>query len=344
MLNLSIVVPCYNEEEVLGETGPRLIGLLEALRGRGKISNRSRIYFVDDGSSDGTWNLISKLSSAYPQIQGIKLSRNRGHQNALLAGLFTADGDAVVTVDADLQDDLAAIEEMVDAHIKGADIVFGVRKKREMDTAFKRLTAEWYYRLLHAMGVEIVFNHADYRLMSRRTIAALKDHNEVNLFLRGIIPQLGFPSAIVYYDRGERFAGTSKYPIRKMLAFALEGITSFSAFPLRLITILGFSVSIFSFLVIIWALWVRLFTSASVPGWASTILPIYFLGGVQLLCLGIIGEYMAKIYMETKRRPRFLIEKIASHQGDENASSESGVTEAGTGRPGAAASSAFLQR
>lgn len=312
MIDLSIVVPCYNEQEVIEETVRRLLQILGTLQAEGKIDERSQIVLVDDGSVDRTWPLIVELAGRHREIEGIKLSRNRGHQNALIAGLFTADGDAVVSVDADLQDDLAAIREMVEAHANGADIVYGVRRRRDNDTFFKRWTAEWYYRLLSVMGVENVFNHADYRLMSRRALTALREYGEVNMFLRGIVPQLGFPSAIVYYDRRERHAGVSKYPIRKMLAFAVEGITSFSAFPLRLITTLGFTVSLVSFGVILWALSVRFLTSASVPGWASTVLPIYFLGGVQLLCLGIIGEYLAKIYMETKRRPRFVIEQLVS--------------------------------
>jgi glycosyltransferase involved in cell wall biosynthesis len=308
--DLSIVIPCYNEEQVVGETARRVAALLTELRERGKIGAGSCVYFVDDGSRDRTWRLIEDLAATHWFIRGIKLAHNRGHQNALLAGLLTAEGDIVISVDADLQDDLAAVEAMIDAHGAGADIVYGVRRKRASDTVFKRFTAEGYYRLLAWMGVEIVFNHADYRLMSRRTIEALRDYGEVNLFLRGIIPQLGFASSMVYYDRGERFAGESKYPLRKMLAFAVEGITSFSTAPLRMITGLGMLISLVSFGITLWAIGVRLFTSQAVPGWASTVVPMYFLGGIQLLCVGIIGEYMAKVYMETKRRPRFAIEKI----------------------------------
>jgi glycosyltransferase involved in cell wall biosynthesis len=311
MTLLSIVVPCYNEQEVLPETAKRLLVSIEHLQAKGKISGNSHVLFVDDGSRDETWMIIERLAAAHPTIRGIKLSRNRGHQNALLAGLYSATGDIVISIDADLQDDLAAIEHMVDAHRAGADVVYGVRIQRDSDTIFKRLSAECYYRLLAFMGVEIVFNHADYRLLSRRVIESLKRFGETNLFLRGIIPQLGYPSSVVYYERAERFAGESKYPVRKMLAFAWEGITSFSAAPLRLITGLGVLVSICSFAFILWAIWIRLFTDSAVPGWASTVLPIYLIGGVHLLCVGIVGEYLAKIYLETKRRPHFLIERTS---------------------------------
>ena len=264
---------------------------------------------VDDGSRDRTWALIEAAAQASPLVTGLKLSRNRGHQAALMAGLMNADADAVISVDADLQDDLAAIEAMVDAHAGGADVVYGVRRRRDADTFLKRTSAEAYYRLLNLLGVEVVFNHADYRLLSRRVLAALASYRESNLFLRGIIPQLGFPSAIVTYDRAERFAGESKYPLRKMLSFAWQGVTSFSAAPLRLITTIGVLVSAGSFGVAAWALWLRLFTSDAVPGWTSTVVPMYFLGGVQLLCIGIIGEYLAKIYLEVKRRPAYFVEQ-----------------------------------
>lgn len=309
MIALSIVVPCYNEQEVLPETIKRLVDLLDRMISQNTISPESEIVFVDDGSSDETWEVIRRHSEQQSLVNGIKLSRNRGHQTALVAGLIGAGGDAVISVDADLQDDLSAIEKMIDAHRKGADIVYGVRKRRDTDTFFKRFTAEGYYRLLAKMGVDIVHNHADYRLLSRRAVDSLVQFGERNLFLRGIIPQLGYPSAIVYYDRAERFAGESKYPLHKMLAFAWQGITSFSAAPLRAITGIGVIISIGSFLVAAWALSIRLFTDASVPGWASTVVPMYFLGGVQLLCIGIIGEYMAKIYLETKRRPPFFVEE-----------------------------------
>jgi glycosyltransferase involved in cell wall biosynthesis len=311
-VDLCIVVPCYNEEGVLPETARRLSVLWNRLIGEGRISPESQVCFVDDGSRDGTWGLIESLAEEHGFIRGIKLSRNQGHQNALLAGLFDTREEVVVSIDADLQDDLGAMEEMLDRYVQGCDVVYGVRKNRASDTFFKRFTAELYYRLLRVMGIETVFNHADYRLLSRRAIEALRDFSEVNLFLRGIIPKLGFSSAIVYYDRMERFAGESKYPLKKMLALAWQGITSFSAVPLRMITVMGLLVSAASFAVTIWVLWVRLFTSEAIPGWASTALPIYFLGGVQLLSLGIIGEYVAKTYLEAKRRPRFFVERKTS--------------------------------
>lgn len=313
MTLLSIVVPCYNEQEVLPETAKRLLAVIERLQHQDKVSAHSHVLLVDDGSRDETWMIIEGLAANHTAIRGIGLSRNRGHQIALLAGLLSAAGDVVVSVDADLQDDLNAIEQMVDAHKAGADVVYGVRRRRDRDTVFKRLSAEVYYRLLESMGVEIVFNHADYRLLSRRVIDALRQFGENNLFLRGIIPQLGFRSAIVYYDRAERFAGESKYPLGKMIAFAWEGITSFSTAPLRLITGLGILISLGSFAVTMWALGIRLFTDDAVPGWASTVVPMYLLGGVQLLCVGIVGEYLAKVYLETKRRPHFFIDKVAEH-------------------------------
>jgi glycosyltransferase involved in cell wall biosynthesis len=310
-MKLSIVVPCYNEEAVLPETAARLGAVIADLCARGKVDAGSHVIFVDDGSRDRTWAIIESLSGRSDVYRGLKLSRNRGHQNALLAGLLNADGDVTICVDADLQDDLAAIETMIDAHGRGADIVYGARKRRDSDTHFKRWTAEGYYWLLARFGVEVVFNHADYRLMSRRAVAALARYNESNLFLRGIIPQLGFPSTIVYYDRVERFAGESKYPLHKMLALAWQGITSFSSAPLRAITAMGILVSLSSLCLSAWAIWLRVFTNDAVPGWTSTVAPLYFLGGVQLLAIGILGEYVAKIYSETKRRPAFFIEKQA---------------------------------
>jgi polyisoprenyl-phosphate glycosyltransferase len=310
MIELSIVVPCYNEEEVLPETIQQLTELLQYLINKGKVTSESCVYYVDDGSRDRTWDLIETFAKTNSHVRGIKLSRNRGHQNALLAGLLTVKGEVVISVDADLQDDLSAIEKMLDYYAAGYDIVYGVRSSRKTDTFFKSFTAKGYYRLLSLMGVEIVYNHADYRLMSRRVINALKEFGEVNLFLRGIIPQLGFPNAIVYYDRAERFAGESKYPLKKMLSLAWQGITSFSELPLRFITGLGLLVSLISLVITFWAVWIRLFTEEAIPGWASTVLPIYFLGGIQLLCLGIMGEYLAKVYSETKRRPRYIIEKM----------------------------------
>ena len=307
MSNLGIVIPCHNEEEVLSETTHRLDTLLKDLANKGKISKQSKVYFIDDGSRDDTWKLITKLAEQFDFVEGMRLSRNRGHQSALLAGLLNAQGDCLISVDADLQDDLNAIEEMIDAFQSGSDIVYGVRRKRTTDSFFKRISAEWYYRTLAMMGVEIVFNHADYRLMSRRAIEALKGYSEVNLFLRGIIPQLGFRSSVVYYDRADRFAGESKYPLKKMLSLAIQGITSFSIYPLRVITVLGLLISGFSFAFGLWALWIRFATAEAIPGWTSTVLPVYLLGGIQLLSLGVIGEYLGKIYLETKNRPRFFI-------------------------------------
>ncbi|MDO9047808.1 MAG: glycosyltransferase [Methylobacter sp.] len=310
MIDVSIVVPCYNEEAVLPETTCQLADLLSQLIIESKITPNSRVYYVDDGSRDRTWELIESLAETHEFVHGIKLSRNRGHQNALLAGLLTAEGEVIISVDADLQDDLSAIKKMVEFYAAGYDIVYGVRDSRKTDTFFKSFTAKAYYHVLSSMGVEIVYNHADYRLMSRQVIEALREFGEVNLFLRAIIPQLGFSYALVFYDRARRYAGESKYPMKKMLAFAWQGITSFSDMPLRFITGLGLLVSLISFLITVWAIGVRLFTHDAIPGWASTVLPIYFLGGIQLLCLGIMGEYLAKIYSETKRRPRYIIEKM----------------------------------
>ncbi|MEZ5512871.1 MAG: glycosyltransferase family 2 protein [Steroidobacteraceae bacterium] len=310
MHQVSIVVPCFNEEAVLPETARRLELLLRHLQSVGKVTTTSQVYFVDDGSYDSTWQLIESHAANSELIRGIKLSRNRGHQIALLAGLETVPGDAAISVDADLQDDLAAIEQMIDAFNSGTEIVYGVRKSRSVDSIFKRLSAEGYYKVLSLLGVEVIFNHADYRLMSRRSLDALAQFREANIFLRGLLPQLGFSWSIVYYDRAERYAGESKYPLRKMLALAWNGVTSFSAAPLRFITGLGILVSLVSIAVAVWALAMRVFTSQAVPGWASTVVPIYFLGGIQLFAVGIIGEYLAKIYLETKRRPRYFIDKV----------------------------------
>jgi polyisoprenyl-phosphate glycosyltransferase len=309
-MNLAIVVPCFNEEEVFPTTVHQLAEIMDQLVAEELISASSTITFIDDGSRDKTWNLIEDASQKNSSIHGIKLSRNRGHQNALIAGLMSVNGDAVISVDADLQDDLSAIREMVMRYQEGAEIVYGIRSHRETDTPFKRMSAEAYYQLLRLLGVDVIFNHADYRLMGRTAIKALEEYCEVNVFLRGIIPQLGFKTANVYYKRAERFAGESKYPLKKMLTLAWDGLTSFSTLPLRWITVLGFAVSLFSFAIGSWALVVRLFFDGAVPGWASTVVPMYFLGGIQLLSLGIIGEYVAKVYSETKRRPRYTIEKV----------------------------------
>lgn len=312
MTQLAIVAPCYNEEAVLPETAARLLSLLSRLVAGGTVSDRSLIYFVDDGSTDRTWSIINSLAQQHPQIVGVKLSRNQGHQNALLAGLFTAQGDAIVSVDADLQDDITVIEEMLAHHRRGVDVVYGVRQKRDTDTSFKRVTAQAFYRLMATLGVESVPNHADFRLLSRRALEALRDFTEVNLFLRGIVPLIGFRSSIVYYDRAKRFAGVSKYPFKRMVALALDAVTSFSVVPLRLITFIGFSVFVAALGMAVWSVYVRLFTTAAVPGWTSTVLPMYFLGGVQLLCIGVIGEYLGKVYKEVKRRPRYMIESVVN--------------------------------
>jgi len=309
-VKLSLVVPCFNEQEALAHTAPALERLMLDLVARGIIVSDSNIWLIDDGSTDSTWPMIEALAERSDLFVGVKLSRNCGHQNALLAGLLTADGEAVISIDADLQDDLGIVETMVAAYLAGNEIVYGVRRARDSDTRFKQWTAVGYYRLLRSFGIDIVYNHADFRLMGRKAIKALESFTEVNLFLRGIIPQLGFRSTTVLYDRHERVAGESKYPLRKMLQLALDGITSFSPVPLRFISGLGGIVCLFSLVMVLWIFAIRLFTNRAVPGWASTTVPIYFLGGVQLLCIGIVGEYVAKIYSETKGRPRFLIEKV----------------------------------
>lgn len=301
---LTIVVPCYNEEEVLPETARRLDGLLTELIDGNHIAADSHVCFVDDGSKDRTWTIIRALRESSGKFGGIRLSRNRGHQIALMTGLLAARGDIMISVDADLQDDLNAIKEMLRTAAAGADIVYGVRSARATDTMAKRLTAHFYYHLLRLLSVEIIFDHADFRLMTRRAVEALRQYEESNLFLRALIPLLGFKTSTVTYERAERWAGTSKYPIGKMLALALEGITSFSTKPLRLVTILGFAISLLAFICTIWALFAALVMKATIPGWASTVIPIYLVCGVQLLCVGVIGEYVGKIYLETKRRPR----------------------------------------
>lgn len=308
--HLAIVVPCYNEEEVLPETNSRLLELMTSMQKIGLVSENSGIYYVDDGSRDRTWELISSFNAENPCIHGIKLSKNRGHQNALLAGIYSAEGDAIVSIDADLQDDINVIKEMVCLYNEGNEIIYGVRSSRKRDTFFKRFSAQLYYRILKFMGVDLVYNHADYRLMSRRVIDCLRSYKEVNLFLRGIIPQLGFRTATVCYERNERFKGESKYPLGKMLALAADGVTSFSVIPLRMITWLGLLVSLGSLAMVIWILIGKFAMHSTIPGWASSVLPIYFIGGIQLLSIGILGEYLSKIYMETKERPRYFIEKV----------------------------------
>ena len=315
---LYIVVPCYNEEEVLPETARRLKEKMEALIAAGRISEESRVLFVNDGSRDKTWSMIEGLHRADRRFSGVNLTRNRGHQNALLAGLMTAKdrADMVVSMDADLQDDIGAVDAMVEQYDAGCDIVYGVRSSREKDTFFKRFTAEGFYRVMNFLGAETVFNHADYRLMSKRALEGLAQFKEVNLFLRGIVPMIGYTTGTVEYERGERFAGESKYPLKKMLSFAMEGITSLSTKPIRYITLLGFLVFVVSLLMLVYSI-VRWAHGATVIGWASVICSVWAIGGLILLALGVIGEYIGKIYLETKERPRFLIKEVLDqHEGD----------------------------
>ena len=308
---LYIVVPCYNEEEVLPETSKRLKAKLEGLMASGKISRQSKVLFVNDGSKDRTWELIRGLHESDPIFSGMNLSRNRGHQNALLAGLMTAKDrcDMAISMDADLQDDVDAVDAMVDKFHAGCEIVYGVRSARKKDTFFKRFTAEGFYRVMNFLGAETVFNHADYRLMSRRALEGLSQFKEVNLFLRGIVPMIGYTTGAVAYERGERFAGESKYPLKKMLSFAMEGITSLSTKPIRYITALGCLVFLVAVIMLIYSI-VRWAMGETVLGWASIICSIWAIGGLILLSLGVIGEYIGKIYLETKGRPRFLIQDV----------------------------------
>lgn len=308
---LYIVIPCYNEEAVLTETADRLEKKMHMLMDNGKISAESRIIFVNDGSKDGTWKKIEQFHEKKPLFGGINLSRNRGHQNALLAGLMTVknNADMVISMDADLQDDIDAIDEMVEKYLRGIDIVYGVRSSRKKDTFFKKVTAEGFYKIMKFLGVDTVFNHADYRLMSRRAIEGLAQFKEVNLFLRGVIPLIGYPCDFVYYERGERFAGESKYPFGKMISFATEGITSLSIKPIRLITILGFVIFTMSIVMLIYS-FVRYFMGATIVGWTTLMVSVWAIGGLILLSLGVVGEYIGKIYLETKGRPRFIVEEF----------------------------------
>ncbi|SDA51309.1 Glycosyltransferase involved in cell wall bisynthesis [Butyrivibrio sp. INlla18] len=317
MNRLFCVIPCYNEEEVLHETASRLEDKIRSLIAAGKIAEDSRILFVNDGSKDKTWSIISELHEKSELFQGINLSKNMGHQNALLAGLMTAKDlcDAAISLDADLQDDINAIDAMVDKFLNGADVVYGVRSKRATDTFFKKFTAESFYKLMNALGANTVYNHADYRLMSRRALQALSEFGEVNLFLRGIVPMVGFNSDVVYYERAERFAGESKYPLRKMLSFAMEGITSLSTKPIKMITGLGVSIFLVSIIVLIYSL-VRHFTGHTIPGWTTTVLSVWAIGGLIMISLGVIGEYIGKIYLETKNRPRFIIRDYIGDEED----------------------------
>ena len=308
---LYIVVPCYNEEEVLPETAKRLKAKMESLIDAGKISDKSKVMFVNDGSKDKTWQIISDLHASCPVFSGVDLSRNRGHQNALLAGLMTAKDLANVTIsmDADLQDDIDAVDEMLEKYYDGCDIVYGVRSKRDTDTFFKKATAEGFYKVMKRLGADTVYNHADYRLMSGRALEGLADFGEVNLFLRGIVPMIGYKSDIVYYERSERFAGESKYPLKKMLSFAWQGITSLSSKPIKLIGALGFFIFFISVAMIIYSV-IRWAIGATVSGWTSVICSVWAIGGLIMISLGVIGEYIGKIYLETKARPKFIIREV----------------------------------
>ena len=314
---LMVVIPCYNEEEVLPETSRRLVEKMALLVEKGLITPDSRVLLVDDGSRDRTWELIGKLHQENPLFEGVKLSRNRGHQNALRAGLMTARGrcDISISMDADLQDDMDAMDKFIEKYNEGCDVVYGVRNKRATDTVFKRETALMFYRLMKGLGVDITYNHADYRLMSNRALEGLAQFEEVNLFLRGLAPLVGYQSDVVYYDRSERFAGESKYPLKKMLAFAIDGITSFSVKPLRLITSVGIVIFLVSLFMLLYSL-VRWIAGHTVTGWTSTLASIWLIGGIQLLSLGVIGEYIGKIYNATKRRPRFIIDRYLNDRGE----------------------------
>lgn len=319
---LYLVIPCYNEEEVIYETSKRLLEKLNEMIGKKKISNESRIVFINDGSKDDTWNIIKELHKKNEYFGGINLSRNRGHQNALLAGLMTVkdEADMVISLDADLQDDIDVIDQFVEKYYEGNDIVYGVRCSRATDTFFKRTTALTFYKLMRGLGVDMVYNHADYRLMSKRSLEGLAEFKEVNLFLRGMVPLVGYKHTVVEYERHERFAGESKYPLKKMIAFALDGITSLSIKPIRLITGLGFTIFFISLLVLVYSIIVKLLGN-TVSGWTSLSASIWMLGGIQLLCMGVIGEYIGKIYNETKQRPRFIISeklliKKATNEGE----------------------------
>lgn len=315
---LYIVIPCYNEQEVLPITSGLFLEKLHSLIAADKISDESRVLFVNDGSKDETWEIIKALSRRDEHFEGVCLSRNRGHQNALLGGLMYAKDrcDVTISIDCDGQDDINAMDAMIDAYREGCDVVYGVRAKRSTDTFFKRFTAEGFYHLMNWLGANIVFNHADYRLMSSRALCEFANFKEVNIFLRGMVPLVGFKSTSVYYDRAERMAGESHYPLKKMLALAFDGITSLSVKPIRMITGLGFLVSVISFIGVLWALISKL-VGFTVAGWTSMVCVICFMGGIQLLCLGVIGEYIGKIYMETKHRPRYIISEATEEDASE---------------------------
>ncbi len=316
-VNLYVVVPCYNEEAVLHETSKRMLELFDSMKSDGLINNKSRIVFVDDGSRDKTWSIINGLTKEHKEIAGIKLAKNAGHQNALFGGLMTVKDscDCAISIDADLQDDINIIPDMIKNFIDGYDVVYGVRNKRDTDTFFKRTTAVAFYKLMQMMGVNIVFNHADYRLMSRRALDGLSQFKERNLFLRGMVPLVGYRSTSVYYDRNERFAGESKYPLKKMLSFAFDGITSFSISPIRMISTVGAIVCVISIIMAIFALVQKIMGNTN-SGWTSLMMSIWFIGGVQLLSVGLIGEYIGKLYKEVKRRPRYIIEAYVNEIDD----------------------------
>ena len=313
---LYIVIPCYNEQAVLPVTAPLFLEKIKSLAAAGKISEESRVLFVNDGSRDDTWKIIKGLSKEDPHYLGISQSRNRGHQNAVLAGLMEARDrcDITSSIDCDGQDDINAMDEMVDAYLNGYDVVYGVRSSRETDSFFKRFTAQSFYKLLSAMGAEVVYNHADYRLMSARVLKEFANFKEVNLYLRGLVPLVGFRSTTVSYSRAERIAGESHYPLKKMLGLAIDGITSLSVKPLQMITGFGIFVAVISFLGCLWAL-ITAICGKAVPGWASMTCIVCFVSGVQLVCLGIIGEYIGKIYLETKERPRYIISERTENWG-----------------------------
>lgn len=310
MKTIYFVIPCYNEEEVLHETSKRLAIKVGKLIDDKLINSDSKIMFVDDGSKDKTWSMIEELNSLNPLFGGVKLSRNRGHQNALLGGLISVKDncDAIISMDADLQDDIDVIDEFIEKYYNGCDVVYGVRSDRKKDTAFKKYTAQLFYKLMNILGVDLIYNHADYRLMSKRAVESLGEFKEVNLFLRGIVPLIGYKSDKVLYERNERFAGESKYPLKKMLAFALEGITSFSVKPIRMVFTTGVIIFSISLVILAYAL-IRWIQGNTVQGWTTTVASIWAIGGIQILCIGIVGEYVGKIYMETKARPKFIIEK-----------------------------------
>ena len=310
MVKLYLAVPCYNEEEVLFDTTEKLTKKYDQLMAEGKITDDSKIVYIDDGSKDRTWEIISGLYKTNKYVNGIKMSRNRGHQNALLGGLMTIkdDCDCVISIDADLQDDINAFDKMLEDFENGSEIVYGVRSKRATDTAFKRMTAQGFYKVLSALGAEVVYNHADFRLMSRRALNALAEFKEVNLFLRGLVPLVGYKSSVVEYERSERLAGESKYPLKKMLGLAWDGVTSLSMKPIRMITALGVIVFCISIIMLIYSfvMWV---IGNTVSGWTSMTVSIWAIGGLQILAIGVVGEYIGKIYMETKNRPRFIVEE-----------------------------------